>query len=436
MDEKQAFAPETLSAKLDASKLDEQDKSFATALVYGVSGSRGTLDELLQRYAHAPQKLKSKVALALKISLFELFFTEREAYAIVSQGVDLVASIHNYSKNTANAILRAAERERGDFPFGDPATDEKAFSRLHGSPHFLYKKLKSDRGEVAARSIIEALNTPAPLFAYLPPKYKSAFKQNYQTLARGLQGETVRLNKPSAAVMDALVKERKVLIMDQNAQQTVYVATKRTKESLLEIGSGRGSKSLMLSSELGPSSQIVAVDLHDFKSTLLREQIEQLKVTNITPLTADAQSAQSLGAALDAAQLPNTYSCVLVDAPCSGIGTLRRHQDKRWKIMQKDIDSLANLSYKLLSSASKFVSEEGRIIYASCTMSYEENEGLVARFLESDSGSKFEIEALSPGDVIAGSEKYLNEQGQFMSLPSINEADGHFITVLRLRKGE
>lgn len=428
IDEQDAFAAETLSAHLNLSKLDEQDKAFATSLVYGVVATSGVLDELLARYAHAPQKLKGKVARALKLSLYELFYTDRESYAIVSQGVELVTSLHNYSKATANAILRAAEKERVDFPFGD---DRAAFARSAGAPLFLFEKLIQDRGEQVARDTIAALRSSAPLFIYVPNEYRARLDFKTELIYSGVAGETRRVAEPAKAVQSELIATREVLVIDKNAQQAVYLTAQYAQGPLLEIGSGRGTKSLMLSSELGPETSIVSVDVHDFKTELFKKELSQKSITTVTPLTADASKPEVLQARLRQAGLPERYACVLVDAPCSGIGTLRRHKDKIWKLKQTDITALAKLSLSLLKSAAAHLAESGVIVYASCTMSVEENEGLIASFLSSKQGQDFEIAAISPAQLMEPSGSALNDQGQFMSVPSINEGDGHFIGLIR-----
>lgn len=435
---REAFAPETLNAHLDRSKLGERERAQATALAYGAIGAQGVLEELLARYAHSPKSLKSKVRTALRLSLYELFFTESQSYAAVSQGVELMKKVHPHSRGLANAILRAAEKDRDAFPFGDPDEDLQALARLHGAPLFLVLKVKDQLGKDAARKFTKSLSSAAPNYLYLPHAYKNELELKTKVLYSSFGGATHLIKDSFQIATEKLIESRKALVMDKNAQQVVYFVVASAKENnadaVLEIGSGRGSKSLMLSYELEPNTMIYSVDSFEFKTKQNKEAATLLGQNSIYPFTADATNEQDLTVKLKQVGAPSSFKQVFIDAPCSGLGTLRRHPDKRWRIAQKDIDELSHLSFKLVETAAKFVEVDGYLSYATCTMTLEENQQLIEDFLKSKTGSLFEIAPLDRSVLIEGNEDYITDEGYFLSLPKTGDADGHFLVRLKRTK--
>lgn len=434
-----AFAHETLSRELDSAHLDERDKAFATRLAYGVIAYRGTLLDLIKRLSTKKQMPASEVSCALQIALYEIFIDNQKDFVAVNQGVELVKKVAPYARGFANALLRSATRLRPDFPFGDATKQSDALARQEGLPQWLIDQLVAEYGFETTAQMARAFNEPPSLFAAVPV-WSGTKESIIEALGRqGVEAVAVsdalpfalELKNPALAVKTAAITKRHVLLMDSAAQLTVKMADVRPGEIVMEMGSGRGNKSLMLASSArfhgGPAQQIISVDLHAFKSDLLAKEARRLNLSEISTQTFDGTDSNALKDHLKDTKVDT----IVIDAPCSGVGTLRRHIDKRWTLKPTDSRDLGRLNAKLLYANAQFVKPGGKIIYATCTMFNEENGQVIADFLKTDRGADYTLEPIAATDVPSGWEKFISEEGTFQSIPEIGGPDGHFIAVLR-----
>ncbi len=432
--ERNAYAHETLDTVLEGAALDDRDSAFATRLAYGTVACRGTLDEAVGRFLDNPGRLEPRVGDALAVAAYEILFARTPSRAAVNEGVELVRSVQPRAAGLANAVLRKLAAAAGDFPWGDPANDDAALARLHGHPLWMARLWIDELGRDAASDLMAANNEPAPLFlAHLPfVTDEAAVFEELQGLgadptACELPGCLVA-GSPSAAVRSQAVAKRSVVVADAGAQLAAHALRPLAGQRIVELGAGRGTKSLIISGivhRAGGAVEVIAADLHDFKLRVLREAAEQSGATGITTVVADATRADSEG--LPAA---GSVDSVLVDAPCSGLGTLRRHPDRRWRARPQQIEALASLGSSLLSTAALLVKPGGFVVYSTCTVARAENTGVIEAFLSSPDGDRFAIDPLVD-DVPEGWSGFVSAEGFFQSVPRIGGPDGHFIARLK-----
>jgi len=194
--------------------------------------------------------------------------------------------------------------------------------------------------------------------------------------------------------------------------------------SIVEVGAGRGTKTLLMQAAAvrdGGPATIYAVDIHEFKSRLLAERLERFGVPGVHSLTGDATSLGSV----EGAPIEGSVDAVLVDAPCSGLGTLRRHPEKRWRVTPADIESLAALGSRLLGAAARLVRPGGFVVYSTCTLADAENAQVIEGFLGSELGSSFRIDSFVD-EVPPEWRRFLTPEGFFRSVPEADGPDGHF----------
>lgn len=443
VEKNEAYAHETLNRVFRNIKLDDRDKAFATRLAYGVIAYKGVLEAMIQRFSNKPQSTKIEVSCALQIALYEIFYEGQKEFAAVNQGVELVKKVAPFARGFANAILRRAVREKDAFPWGDPAKQSDALSRVVGLPQWLLDTLIKQYGMTAATDIADALNEPSELFAAVPEwvgsldETKARFKKE-DVVAHAYAPElpaALVFDEPAQALQSPLISNRHVLIMDAAAQLTVKLASAQPAQRILEIGAGRGNKSLFLASTaraLGTPLEVIhAVDIHAFKSDLLEKEARRLSLSEIKPVTADATKLDAMKEQLSSDE--GSYDAVLIDAPCTGVGTLRRHVDKRWRLKPNDSKQLAKVNAQLLWTNAHFVKPGGKLIYATCTILTEENEAVLEGFLKSEIGAQFSIETIAATDVPKQWEKFIQPEGTFQSIPEIGGPDGHFIAVMKRR---
>ena len=402
---RQAYAQEVIEATIDQSTISPQDRAFATLLTLGVVSSLGALDDVINRCLASPRDIKPDVRDALRISTYEVIYLRKAPHAAVDQGVELVRAVAPSASGLANAVLHRILTASETFPFGDPAKSLDALALTYAFPTWLARCLIEDMGAQAAVDFMRASNDPAPLYIHVnalkaeDDEVVSLFEEvgaKLEPVSAGGVNPSGCYHVPNSRVLTdgrirRLFSQGKVLVSDAAAQAVAACVLEMGKpSSLLEVGAGRGTKTIMLQSDaqrmFGSQIALTSMDSHAFKTDLLRERAAEYGVELADVVTGNATR-------LDAVMPDRLFETVFIDAPCSGLGTLRRHQDIRWRIDEEKIDALADTGLDLLKSAAGHVALGGFIVYATCTVTYAENNGVVKRFLESPEGANF---ALAP----------------------------------------
>ena len=398
---RRAFASEVISSMIDTSSLSVQDKAFATRLVLGVVSTRGTLDELVERHLYDKKNLEPLVRDALRISCYEIVFLKKESFAAIDQGVELVRSVTQKAVGLANAVLRKIAGEAGGFPFGDPQKDLAAFARQYAFPAWMAGLLVREFGYQGAAEFMAASNEPAPLYIAVnalkatDQEVIGAFRScGFEAKATAMGGAAIAgcLEVPDTkSLTDRNIKrlfsQGKILVSDAASQLIAAMALpEKPTGPFLEIGAGRGTKSILLQSgamrRFGEQLPLEVLDNHEFKVRLLEERAALYGARIDKAYVADASAPHGAFPA-------KAFDAVFVDAPCSGLGTLRRHPEIRWRIQPEDIDALAKASLAILTQASTAVKPGGVLTFSTCTVASAENQEVVKRFLGSASGKGF-----------------------------------------------
>lgn len=411
--ERDAYAQDLIASRIDEAHLSPEDRAFATRLVLGVVSSLGTLDEIIDRSLRSPSDVQEDVRDALRIAVYEIIFLEKSPHAGVDQGVELVRSVQPRAAGLGNASLRKVVGMKSSFPFGDPSRDLAALARLHAFPLWLAKRLVADIGPQAAVDFMRASNEPAPLFIAVNENKATVDEVQavFSDVGKALLPVSLeeKLVPGCFRVSDSrmlqdprvqqLFSEGKILVSDAASQLVAdAVLPDHMPASFLEIGAGRGTKTILLQSgalrRYGSQMDLVTLDNHAFKADLLRERARDYGVQLADVVTGDATR---LGEVLPRRQ----FEAVFIDAPCSGLGTLRRHPEIRWRLTEQRISELASLELALLTSAAGSVARGGQLCYATCTVTHSENNAVVKRFLESSEGADFTLAPLDGRPCIA-----------------------------------
>ena len=402
--ERDAFAQELIHKYIDSSRMSREDRAFATRLTLGVVSSYGTLDDVINRCLDRVSDINDDVRDALRISTYEIVFLKKEPHAAVSQGVELVKTIAPKASGLANAVLRRIADKAHKFPFGDPRTDIEAFARLHAFPEWLAKRALLDLGPEATRDYLAGSNEPAPLFVAINAA-KADESEVVETIVAA-HGDPVAVSvngedipgcyclSEGRVLFDGRVRHMiqtgQLLVSDASSQQIARLVLPEEKPaSLLEVGAGRGTKTVLIQSDAQRryGSQIdeyVTVDNLEFKTNITAERAEEYGIHVSESITGDAT-------VLDDVVGERAFDVVFIDAPCSGLGTLRRHPEIRWRLNPEKIDEFAKTGLALLKAASSHVAPGGSIVFSTCTITRAENIDVVKAFLASDEGASFSL---------------------------------------------
>ncbi len=432
--ERDGYAPEILDAVLKETDLERPDVAHATRLAYGTLQTSGTLDGVIDRHARTPSRIEGPVRDILRVAVYELLFGDGAEHAAVHQAVEAVRQIRPRATGMANAILRRVSEEAPGFPWGDPTVDDEALTRESAHPAWLARMLRDELGIETARAVMAANNEPAPLFLRHNP-YKGELGPGLEMLDTDGAGPEscdlpgcVRVATPAAAVNGRALAEGLFVVSDAAAQFATVAVDPRPDGTVVEIGAGRGTKSVglqALAGSRGGPANIIAVDIHAHKIATLLDRMDALSVPGVTGVVADARALEGA----EGVPPRGSADVVLVDAPCSGLGALRRHPMKRWRITEQDLSRLAVLQAELLGSAASLVRPGGAIVYSTCTIVRIENHDVVRGFLESDVGRGFQTVTLAPL-VPRSWERWMTPEGWLSSLPSVGGPEGHFVARL------
>jgi 16S rRNA (cytosine967-C5)-methyltransferase len=426
VEEESAFASVLLARATAGLRAD--DRALCYELTLGVLRRLLWLDRLIEHYAgRAVASLDSAVARSLRLGLYQLrFLTRVPASAAVNESVNLVhtAGLRSAAGLT-NAVLRRATREPDFDPAARARNEIERISIAHSHPAWLVERWAAAFGLEETEALAHANNRTPPAAFRVNPLRATDAEVIERLRAVGVEAEPSRV-APGAwrlsgggEVLRALAHEGVVYTQDEASQLVGRVLGARERERVLDVCAAPGSKATQIAALVGDRAEIVAGDLYDHRLRVVVDSAARQGVESIRVVAFDAE-----GAALPFAE--ESFDRVLVDAPCTGTGTLRHNPEIRWRLAPEDIAELAARQTRILSNAARTVRRGGRLVYSTCSVEPEENESVVAAFLESHKNFR-QVPADAP-------QRLLTASGAARTWPHRDDTDGFYVAVLE-RKG-
>lgn len=374
-----------------APELGAAERGLATELVYGVLRQRGRLDRALAAHASGGAKglrrAHPTALRALRVAAYQILCLDRvPAAAAVDAAVSAVREAREpRTAGFVNAVLRRLAAE-GEPPLPDPARRPEAWLVEAASlPPWLAKRMLRWYPAAEAISLAEALLGRAPTVLRANPLRTTRGDLASALAARTPPVETLPCaHAPEGLRLTGSGDPRRLApelhgagnftVQDEASQLVAHVVAPAAAEALLDACAGRGGKTLHLAG-LAPTARLLPMDRQRSALRALRERARRLGLGPLTPLAADLSAPLPLG--------PDArFDAVLLDAPCSGLGVLRRHPEAKWRLRPEDLDDLATRQGLLLERAVERVRPGGRLIYAVCTFNPEEGPARIAALLE------------------------------------------------------
>jgi 16S rRNA (cytosine967-C5)-methyltransferase len=428
-----AYATLALSGELDRARgLSPADKRLATELVYGTLRNRARLDHALEALSTAGLgSLDAATLDAMRIGAHQILFMRIPAHAAVDDAVAAVKRARGPRlAGLVNAILRRLARE-GEPPI--PAAPIEEHLRLStSSPPWLVAAALTRFPQEEARAFLEALARPAPMWVRA-----NTLTTSRDALSEALYAERGALDlRPAIEVPEALrvmgegllstraFAEGRFVVQDLGAQLVAHLVEPQPGDKILDACAGVGGKATHLAALSGDRAHIDAADRSERKLELCADTAHRLGVRSLTPVACDLRAED--------APLAAEYDRVLLDAPCSGLGVLRRHPEARWR-PRPDLSALAETQAQLLHCLARRVRPGGRLVYAVCTFTDEEGGGQIERFLAQHP----EFAAEPPPAALAKSplfdqERHPGPEGALRTWPHLHDADAFY--AIRLRR--
>jgi 16S rRNA (cytosine967-C5)-methyltransferase len=354
-----------------AEALDGRDRAFLQELVLGTLRRRGWLDYVLTGLSSRPiESLTPGVLDALRLGAYQLLHLRVAEHAAVSESVELARAAEARSAGFANAVLRRLQRE-GPRPAPDPVADPMGWLTSAGSlPSWLAERWCLRLGPEGAIARARSLLDPLPTYFRTNP---GAGDASARLTAAGVGARETAV--PGAferleGRLGPLAVAGLVYVQDAGSQMVAHLAAR--DGLVLDACAAPGGKALLMADLGRASTRVVAAESSRRRLLTLSRLRARWGAANVSVLAADALRPP-FGSAFDS---------VLLDAPCSGLGTLARNPDVRWRLAPADIGRHAVRQRALLESVATLVRPGGRLVYATCSVEPEENEGVLAPFLE------------------------------------------------------
>jgi 16S rRNA (cytosine967-C5)-methyltransferase len=372
-----AFSSILLAA--DEPKLKPADRALCHELVLGVLRWQFWLDKLIEHYSkRSAGSLDLPVRLALRLGLYQLRFLSRvPASAAVNESVNLVHGARLSSAAAfVNAVLRRAIRE-SDFDPSFRLAPLEALAVQTSHPVWLIKRWVESFGDKEAEAFARANNRVPPTAFRLVDTDFTDVKERFQASGANVESSIVAEDAWRVSGVPALVRELaaegRIYLQDEASQLVAQTVDVQPGERILDLCAAPGGKTTLMAQRSGNSALIVASDRSKKRLQIVVSTSALHKLNVIQFVVLDA--AQPLPFK------PSTFDRILVDAPCSGTGTLARNPEIRWRISEDDIHTLATQQKLFLTNAARVLKPGGQLVYSTCSVERDENEAVIAAFL-------------------------------------------------------
>ena len=424
--EQEAYANVALAKELRKGGLSDMDRRFVTELVYGTVKAGETLDWIIRQYINRPlSKVEPIIRDILRMGVYQLRYMDKvPASAACNESVELAKHCgHAGLAKFVNGVMRTMVREpeKGAFPEGKgKATVQLALAQQH--PEWLVRRWIKEFGYEEATRLCEFNNQQAPLSVRTNTLKTNRSELMLQLVAAGLECEKSSFTNEGVIIkshgsLDSLqvLQEGYCQVQDESSMLVAHVVDPQPNELILDVCSAPGGKTTHMAALMDNRGRIVAGDIYQHKLDRIMDNANRLGISIIEPMLIDAREIWQ--------EFPQQADRVLVDAPCSGLGVLRRKPDSRWRKTKELLTELPKLQLQILKSAGAAVKPGGLLVYSTCTIAREENQDVVKAFLEV--ASEFSL-------VNAGERLPVPRTEDMVQLyPQRDGTDGFFIACMR-----
>lgn len=428
IEKNQAYSNLLLNQMIQKAKLSPKDVGLLTEIVYGTVQRKMTLDYFLKPFLKKQKKIELWVIILLRLSLYQMVYLDRiPERAVIHEAVEIAKKRgHRGISGMVNGVLRSIQRE-GVTDFGEINDPLERLSIEMSFPLWLLQKWAQAYGTEIAKEICKS--------TLEPPKVTARVNCNKATVLEVitlLEAENVTAEKGDLS-MDAIsisngnlaktkiFQEGYVTIQDESSMLVARALGPEKGDKVLDSCAAPGGKTTHIAELIGNDGKVISVDLHPHKVKLIEDQVNRLKLSNVETLVSDSRQLQE--------HFNNEeFDRILVDAPCSGFGVIRRKPDIKYSKKVDDIRQLATIQLNILNSVARLLKKGGTLVYSTCTIDPEENAGVIEKFLAEN--KEFMIDETLIDRMPEVLKPYV-QNGQVQILPHYFGTDGFFIASFR-----
>lgn len=420
------YSNRVLNRLLTESELGHADRRLTTKLVYGVLENRDLLDHIIRQYiSFRINKLDPAIRNILRMGIYQIVFMENiPDSASVNEAVNLAKLYKKRYSGFVNGVLRSFIREGKTYSLPDREKDLlNHLTVVYSHPSWMVKRWLERYGEEFTEALLKSNNETPELYARINTLWSSREKEIQSLMAQGFSAEDGLLadsiivrteNSGSLADSDSF-KAGRLTIQDVAAQAVSLVADPKPGQTVIDMCAAPGGKSTHMATLMEDKGRVLSWDIYEHKIDKIVENADRLGLTCIEAELSDALE--------DKPELHGKADIVLIDAPCSGLGIIRRKPEIKFNKSPEDIESLSMIQTAMLDVAALYVKAEGALVYSTCTIEPEENELQIKAFL--DRHPEFSLASVEPA-VLPPS--WTNGQKNYLTLfPHVHGTDGFFI---------
>jgi 16S rRNA (cytosine967-C5)-methyltransferase len=414
----------------------KKDRALLQAIVYGVLRWRAKLDWIIDYFSKTRlSQIDPKVMNILRMALFQVIYLDRiPVSAAVNTSVEMAKSLAEpYVVRFVNGLLRNAARNYKQVPFPDENSDPvSALAVKKSFPKWLIERWLDRFGLEETVLLCDAINTIPPLTVRC-----NTLKTRRETLLMLLEKDVEKVEitgvapdgvfffNPKKSIPEIKAFEDGLFqVQDEAAQLVTFLLNPKPGETVLDACAGLGGKTGHISQMMNNRGELIAMDNNMNKLHRLQSEMVRLGISMVTPLTYDLNDPA-------AAKSIKKFDRILLDAPCSGLGVLRRNPDAKWRTLEQDLIRHAKRQTIFLDNLSHQVKPEGFLVYCVCSTEPEENESVIKGFLKKH--KDFAIEK-NPEGLPYEARSLLTGNGYLKTFPHLHNMDGFFAVCMKRAK--
>lgn len=425
IDRTDAYLDKLLDIEIKNSNLSGPDKSLLYEIVHGVTRWLGRIDWILNGFYKGQfSKCIPNVKNAMRVALYQILFLEKiPEYAAVNEAVEFVKKLQGQkSADLTNAVLRNIIRSKDAIRYPDQGEELIGyFSAYYSHPTWMVKRWINRYGKDETEKLLTSNNSKPSLMIRINSLVTT--KEELKTLLdkvdlKYTEGkylpEFIRMNILSNITDWEYFHKGYFSVQDESTGIPIKLLDVKPNMRVLDLCAAPGGKTAFIADVMQNTGEIIALDRFESRLKILRKNLERLKVKNVKTLTIDANEYTD----------NEGFDRVLIDAPCSGLGTLTKKPDLKWKRDLGDIRKIANIQYELLEKGASLLKKDGVLVYSTCTIEPEENKEIINKFLQEHQ----DFRIVNAGDTF--SSDFLDENGCVQILPHVHGIDGSFAAKL------
>ena len=386
IDKEQAYSNIELNEQIkqNRKKLTEKDIGLISEIVYGVTTWRLTLDEIIKKHSKIKiKKISPWIINILRMGIYQIIFLDKiPKSAAVNESVNLAKRYgHASSSNFVNAILRKIEIKDYEELF-EIKDDIERISKTTSMPKWIIEELSKNHDIHQVEEICKNSNIKPKITIRV-----NTLKTNKQELITKLKEKNIECEEPKKEIEDFLILEKVknienleefkqgyFTVQDISAGQTAKILNPQPGELVLDACSAPGGKTTYMAEFMKNKGKIEAWDIHEHRTKLVQQNAQRLGIKIIETKVKDASVYDE--------NLKGKFDKILLDVPCLGIGVIKRKPDIKWQRKPEDIEEIIAIQKKILDNCSKYLKENGTIVYSTCSILKEENQDIVDGFLK------------------------------------------------------